>query len=512
MSIDIRLAQLEQAQLVHRAEDPDPAYLFRHTLTQETAYESLLLKRRREMHRLVAQSYERLYPQRLDELAAVLAQHYAQVGDDVKTVEYAERAGDVAARVYAQVEARLHYGQALSAMARLPVSVERTRKRIDLELKYFEVAWTTGATQNMLELVDEMESLAATLTGVAGEAPTEDRLRLARIHYSRGSVLLARGQMPEALSYFYKVAEEARALPAGPYIAIPLELIGGVLMFQGHFRRALPYLEQARATSRDYPNTWYKVGATIYWVTAHGALGEFRGMREELEREIEIAQAAGYLSGVASASAGLTILLFMQRDIQGTRDMANAALRWSERANDPLYVFIAHGIKGWAESRLGDVEQARDDMRRTQELLTHWGGQAFAGDWMAAVLAETAFQLGARDEAIALAQSAVKYAQSVGGLYAEAAARRTWAQAVSVQNLNDAQVEENLHASLNLLETCEALPEIARTHFVWGEILRERGEAKAARDHFEKAKEQFEGTGLARELDETRAVLTTISQ
>ncbi len=275
-------------------------------------------------------------------------------------------------------------------------------------------------------------------------------------------------------------------------------------MFQGHFRRALPFLEQARATSRDYPNTWFKVGATIYWAMAHGALGEFRGIREELEREIETAQAAGYLSGVASATAGLTTLLFMQRDT------ADAAIRWSEKTNDPLYAFIAYGMKSWAESRLGHVEQARDDMRRAQELLAHWGGQAFAGDWVAAVLADTAFNLGAWDEAIALAERAVTYAQSVGGLYAEAAARPTWVQAVSVQNLNDSQVDEYLHASLNLSETCEARPEIARTHFVWGKILRERGEENAARDHFEKAKAQFEATGLARELDETRSVLAAI--
>ncbi len=93
------LEQLETAQLVRRLPDEELAYLFKHALTQESAYESLLLNKRREIHRLVARAYEQFYPERLDEFAAVLAEYYAQVSDDAKTLEYTTRAGDVAALV-----------------------------------------------------------------------------------------------------------------------------------------------------------------------------------------------------------------------------------------------------------------------------------------------------------------------------------------------------------------------------------------------------------------------------
>src|SRR5512135_192414 len=89
-----RLAQLESAELVRRTLDKDLSFLFKHALTHESAYESLLVKKRREIHLLVAQAYEQLYPEHLDESAAWLAAHYAEAGKDAKVLEYATRAGD----------------------------------------------------------------------------------------------------------------------------------------------------------------------------------------------------------------------------------------------------------------------------------------------------------------------------------------------------------------------------------------------------------------------------------
>ena len=107
------LAELERAELVARADGPERAYLFRHALTQETAYNSLLRKRRRAVHRLVGQAYEQLYAGRLEEHAALLAHHYAEAGDEAKILEYSSLAGDAAERVYAASEAVEHYTRAL---------------------------------------------------------------------------------------------------------------------------------------------------------------------------------------------------------------------------------------------------------------------------------------------------------------------------------------------------------------------------------------------------------------
>src|SRR5581483_5486391 len=125
MNLAHSLSQLESFELVRRVfesatERDGLAYLFRHTLVHETAEDSLLKQERRRLNRMVAESLERLYPDRLDEFAARLAAHYDAAGDAAKTLEYSERAGDAAFRVFAKPEAIAQYTRALELAAGRP--------------------------------------------------------------------------------------------------------------------------------------------------------------------------------------------------------------------------------------------------------------------------------------------------------------------------------------------------------------------------------------------------------
>src|SRR5205085_8248499 len=127
--------------------------IFRHALTQQAAYDSILNTARREIHLTVAQTYERLYADRLDALAALLARHYAEAGDDAKTVGYAIRAADRAMQRNAQTEARMYYAQALDALARLPDSVEHICRWIDTLIKQVWVSsFSDAPTLNLARL------------------------------------------------------------------------------------------------------------------------------------------------------------------------------------------------------------------------------------------------------------------------------------------------------------------------------------------------------------------------
>jgi tetratricopeptide (TPR) repeat protein len=157
MNLDTQLAQLETAQLVRRANDAEAAFQFKHTLTQETVYQSLLRAKRREIHAQVARVYEAAYPDRLDEFAALLARHYAEAGDDAKTLEYATRAGDLAARVYANTEAIAFYTQALDAAKRGGAS---TAPFVHLYIKRGRVFEVTGRDAQAFATYEEMTEFA----------------------------------------------------------------------------------------------------------------------------------------------------------------------------------------------------------------------------------------------------------------------------------------------------------------------------------------------------------------
>ena len=118
MILDTLLTQIEQAQLVRRTSESDPAYIFKHVLVQEAAYASLLKQDCKRLHRVVGEALERRHAGRVEEYAPLLGRHFAQAGDDTRALKYLMLAGDVAARVYANAEAIEHYTHALDIALR----------------------------------------------------------------------------------------------------------------------------------------------------------------------------------------------------------------------------------------------------------------------------------------------------------------------------------------------------------------------------------------------------------
>jgi class 3 adenylate cyclase len=115
------LAQLQAKELLYEQPAfPEPEYTFKHALTQEVAYHSLLLERRRLLHERTAQALEALFPDRLEEYASELAHHYRQSGNTAKAVEYLQRAGRQAMQRSAYAKAVAHLTTALTLLEALP--------------------------------------------------------------------------------------------------------------------------------------------------------------------------------------------------------------------------------------------------------------------------------------------------------------------------------------------------------------------------------------------------------
>jgi serine phosphatase RsbU (regulator of sigma subunit) len=115
MIVMSHLGTLESAGLIRLAQlEPDLEYLFRHALVQEAAYSSLLEGDQKRLHLAVGEAVESLFPERLDEYAALLAHHFQRAEEDDRALEYFVRAGDAALASYANLEAESQYRGALS--------------------------------------------------------------------------------------------------------------------------------------------------------------------------------------------------------------------------------------------------------------------------------------------------------------------------------------------------------------------------------------------------------------
>ena len=113
------LVRLKRADLIlDRRREPEPECMFKHVLVQEATYNSILMKRRRDIHARVGAVIEQLFGDKLDDLSGLLAHHYARAEQWEKAQFYLLKAGDQADRLAADEEALAHFQTASEAYMR----------------------------------------------------------------------------------------------------------------------------------------------------------------------------------------------------------------------------------------------------------------------------------------------------------------------------------------------------------------------------------------------------------
>jgi class 3 adenylate cyclase len=111
---------------------PELEYIFKHALTQEVAYNSLLLKRRKEIHARIGRAIEELYAERLEEFYEMLAYHYSRSDGLEKACRYSRLSGEKAEGNYSHREACDFYKGAINLLNQLPETAENKKEKLEI--------------------------------------------------------------------------------------------------------------------------------------------------------------------------------------------------------------------------------------------------------------------------------------------------------------------------------------------------------------------------------------------
>jgi predicted ATPase len=198
------LAHLQAAEFLYETRlFPEPEYTFKHALTHEVAYGSLLLERRRGLHARLVEAFEALTPERRAEQLERLAHHAVRGEVWDKTVTYCQQAGARAHDRAAFHEAVASFEQALQALAHLPQPGDTRQLAIELRLALDPPLRALGEQRRRLALLGEAEALARALG---------DRARLGRVLASMALVLRATGDLDGAMAAGRQALDLAAAL------------------------------------------------------------------------------------------------------------------------------------------------------------------------------------------------------------------------------------------------------------------------------------------------------------
>jgi len=381
----LQLDQLERAGLIRIAQlDPEVEYLFRHTLVQEAAYDSLLKQDRRRLHRAVGETLERLYPDRLDELALVLGHHFAQAGDVERALHYLTRAGDSSAARYANHEAITLYSQALQ--------IARGADRIDLLPSLY---LKRGAAMELANRYPDALRNYEELGQVAGESGDRATVLASLV---RRATIYAHATSEHDSNHARVLSEEALALARDlGDRATEASILWTQMMLEKFAGRAdigAVYGEQSLAIAREMnlreqlAYTLHDLGNHVYLDTsqfqrAHEVMAEARGLWIELGNQPMLADSL--------STSALTYFL------RGEFDQALAAATEARRISEAIGNLWGQSYSRWV---VGDVylERGQIDLAVTAMeecvLLGEQGGFVGAQAGIGAVLGMTYGLLG----------------------------------------------------------------------------------------------------------------------
>jgi class 3 adenylate cyclase/tetratricopeptide (TPR) repeat protein len=396
------LAQLQATEFLYETRFfPEGEYAFKHALTHEVAYGSLLQERQRILHARVVEALERPAAERLTEQVDRLAHHALQGEMWDKALTYCRQAGARAVARSAYHEAAACFKQALTALAQLPERRDTLEQAIDLQLDLHRALMPLDAGAHTFELLRAAEAIAERLG--------DDR-RLGRI----AGYLCA---------YFSHVGEHDRTMTAGQRAFAlattsgvsdiqvwPQTPLGQAYYYGGDWRQALDYGKRTMVLLTGelrYASFGYLIGPAVSsrrivaWSLAE--LGDFAAGRSVAEDALRIAEAVAqpYTMATALMSAGLVSR--RQGDIHTAIPMLERSLALSQRAHVPRFFPLPASSLGAAYALAGRVAEALPLLDQALERVAT-GSRAVLEALVLTELSEALLLCGGVDEASRLAE------------------------------------------------------------------------------------------------------------
>lgn len=356
--LDDLLGELKALELIYeKTYFPELSYMFKHALTHDVAYSTLLLERRKALHRIVAAAIEELYADRLPEHYEALAHHYYEGQEWEKALDYLVKAGDKAAAAFANQNALDYYARALEVCERLgDVPVETTMAI------YSGKAGVSLTINEWTDVVDNYSRLRE-LAGAADNRSVEG-LALGGVAFGRvwtHEFDLAEAAAHEALSLADDINDDA--IRAGAFF-----VIGFLDNLRGNLAPARQRMTEAIRLSQETGQPAYEVFGHWFQSLNHS----WRGLYEEAHRNAAEAVAAGEQHHVTIPLLSAKYQQGLALASQGRYNDAIGALcdtiTLCERMGDKSVQSRAWNTLGWAHGELCNWERGIEFNQRGLEL------------------------------------------------------------------------------------------------------------------------------------------------
>ncbi|MGE5641950.1 MAG: tetratricopeptide repeat protein, partial [Byssovorax cruenta] len=376
------LAELSQLDLTPLdTPDPELAYLFKHIVTQEVAYESISYTTRAQLHELLARYLEEMYPG--DLYLDALAFHYSRSNNLSKKREYLRKSGDAAKAAYANTSALDYYRQALEAAPDphealdLHISVGTIHQLIGNRNEargHFQQALQIATVNGWMQKIIECEiKLGMTWTIQADYPQALEWLQRAHAHATQANyleglcdVFAEIGIVHWRLKNFEQAGEHlqqsinlARKAGDKKREAYALSMLGQIKAETGKFAEARDIFEASLALAREIKDMRRIAGIDNNYALTNYYQGDYETAQRLLEESLQIVQEVGDKRGVALSLNNLGNIYYLKNDFESARKYYERALEVGHEIDDKYVGSLALSGLGITLFRQGRFVEAR---------------------------------------------------------------------------------------------------------------------------------------------------------
>ncbi len=414
--LQLLLSRLQTAEFIYEQPAfPDIEYVFKHALTQEVAYSSLLHERRKDLHESAARAIEEVYRYKIDDHYSELAYHYSRSGNTKKAVEYLHLAGQQAVQRSAYVEALNHFTAALESLKMLPDTPQRIQRELQLQIslgpsvistkgygapevkivysRARELCEQSGDERQMFPalwglwqfLVNSGDHLTAYALGeqlLTLAEKLQDPTFLLEAHYTLTLTALCRGEHLETLEHgergfalYDPQQQHAHILSYGQDSGLHcLGCAGWSLWYLGYPHQALEKILKMLSLAQDTALPYSQAAALVIATMTHQCRLEGKRTQETAEATIVLSTEYGFPYWLAFASFLRGWAVAEQGNSQeGINLMQQSLTAWRDTGSELFRPYLlallaeVHGKMGQPEKGLNAIAEAMDIMNKNGE-------------------------------------------------------------------------------------------------------------------------------------------------
>jgi class 3 adenylate cyclase/tetratricopeptide (TPR) repeat protein len=337
----------------------DIEYVFKHALTQEVAYNSILIERRKQLHEHTGQALESLFADQLDDHLSQLAHHYSHSNDADKAIEYLGRAGQQAMQRSAHQDAIGNLTAAIDLVQRLPESPERDQRELMLQLPLSQALQVVRGFSS--EEVNHAFTRARDLCGRLGDPPElfDVLFGIVSVHLLRGERREAERLAKQLLAKTEDAHDSSQLVGGHASVGAILFEFGQYLPVRKHLETAILFYERGRqkGLSRDYR----LISALSYLGLTLNILGYADQARERGEQAVVLGREFGPFT-LAFAMHFRSFVLGDRREAQAAQNMAERVIELSTEHGFAFWLAQATSVRGEALAEQGRFEEGIVEM------------------------------------------------------------------------------------------------------------------------------------------------------